>query len=375
LAEAGVGFDKGWWDALAAEAHVEADRLAAELDRAAPPRAQGEMFGSGWKWDSPDHVKGALAAVGCGVEDTDDNTLAAVDHPLAALLRDYRAAKKLTTTYGAKWLKGSYRGGRVYAAWRQIGANSGRMACSSPNLQNLPRDPRYRKCFTAPPGRVLVKADYSQIELRIAAKVAGESNMIAAYRRGDDLHTLTARRLVGKDDVSKADRQLAKAVNFGLLYGMGARGFRVYARSKYGVELSPDEAERYRAAFFAAYPALRSWHGKIGRTKDAAIETRTLAGRRCLDVSRFNEKLNLPVQGTGADGLKKALGLLWDRRAECPGAVPVLVVHDEIIVECDADKADAAAAWLKAAMLDGMTPLVAPVPVEVEVSVAPTWGG
>jgi DNA polymerase-1 len=263
----------------------------------------------------------------------------------------------------------------VYAGWRQLGANSGRMACTAPNLQNLPRDVRYRRCFVAPPGRVLVKADYSQIELRIAAQVAGEDRMIAAYRRGDDLHTLTARTLLGTTDVTKADRQLAKAVNFGLLYGMGARGFRRYARSHCGVELTEDQAEQYRRAFFTAYPALRRWHNTVGRTQDRPIETRTLAGRRCRNVARFTEKLNLGVQGTGADGLKAALALLWVRRAECPGAVPVLAVHDEIVVECDAGTADAAAGWLKQAMLDGMAPLVAPVPVEVEVSVAPAWGG
>jgi DNA polymerase I len=199
--------------------------------------------------------------------------------------------------------------------------------------------------------------------------------MIEAYRRGDDLHVLTARQLVGKAEVSKADRQLAKAVNFGLLYGMGTRGFRVYARSKYGIELTEAQAQQYRAAFFVAYPALAAWHRKVGRTEKQPVETRTLAGRRVLNVTGFNEKLNSPVQGTGADGLKNALGLLWNRRAECPGAVLVLVVHDEIVVECDAAQADAAAAWLKRAMLDGMAPLVAPVPVEVEVTIAPTWGG
>jgi len=249
------------------------------------------------------------------------------------------------------------------------------MACAKPNLQNLPRDLRYRRCFVAQPGHVLVKADYSQIELRIAAKVAGEERMIDAYRAGQDLHTLTASQILGKADVTKAARQLAKAVNFGLLYGMGARGFRVYARSHYGVELSERQAEDYRAAFFRTYPALRRWHQSVGRSGDAPIETRTLAGRRCANVRRFNEKLNLPVQGTGADGLKAALGLLRERRRACPGAAPVLVVHDEIVVECEADRVDATAAWLKQAMLDGMAPLVAPVPVEVEVTVAPTWGG
>jgi DNA polymerase I-like protein with 3'-5' exonuclease and polymerase domains len=375
LSSSGVGFDKVAWQALADGAQAEAERLAGELDRAAPPRSQGEMFGSGWKWDSPQHVAEALKAIGHAVEGTDDNTLAALDHPLAALLRDYRAARKLAGTYGSKWLKGRYAGGRVYAGWRQLGANGGRMACSTPNLQNLPRDARYRRCFTAPPGRVLVKADYSQIELRLAAKVAGEGRMIAAYRRGDDLHTLTARTILGKEAVTKADRQLAKAVNFGLLYGMSAKGFRRYARSNYGVELTEVEARQYRDAFFTAYPGLKRWHARVGRTKDQAIETRTQAGRRCLNVTWFNEKLNLGIQGTGADGLKAALALLWQRRAECPGALPVLAVHDEIVVECDADLAVAAAAWLKQAMLDDMAPLAAPVPVEVEVTIAPTWGG
>jgi DNA polymerase-1 len=367
IAGAGIGFDGKAWSALAMEAEVEAERLTDKLDRTAPARTQKEMFGSGWNWNSPKDVAAALAAEGFSVERTDDNTLAAIDHPLAGLLRDYRAANKRARTYGPQWIKGSYRDGRVYAGWRQLGAESGRMSCSAPNLQNLPRDLRYRCCFTAPPGRLLVKADYSQIELRIAAKIANENAMMGAYARGDDLHTLTARLLLGKNEITKDDRQLAKAVNFGLLYGMGSEAFRLYARSNYGVELTIQQARQYRAAFFAAYPGLKQWHAKIGRTGDAAIETRTLAGRRRQNVQRFTEKLNTPVQGSGADGLKTALGLLWERRMKCPGAMPVLVVHDEIVVECDQDKADATAAWLTSAMLDGMAPLVAPVPVEVEV--------
>jgi DNA polymerase-1 len=248
------------------------------------------------------------------------------------------------------------------------------MTCSKPNLQNLPRDPRYRRCFLAPPGRVLVKADYSQIELRIAARIANEPAMIDAYARGEDLHTLTARMILGKADVSKADRQLAKAVNFGLLYGMGAKRFRRYARTTFDVALTPAEAEHYRAAFFEHYPGLRRWHARAARTQKQPIDTRTRAGRRRLGVWRFTEKLNTPVQGSGADGLKRALALLWRRWTECPGAVPVLAVHDEIVVECDASQADTAAAWLKQAMLDGMAPLAAPVGVEVEVSIAPAWG-
>jgi DNA polymerase-1 len=104
------------------------------------------------------------------------------------------------------------------------------------------------------------------------------------------------------------------------------------------------------------------------------MDTRTLSGRRRRTVSRFTEKLNTPVQGTGADGLKLALALLWERRRQARGAIPVLAVHDEIVVEAEVDQADIVIAWLKGAMLDAMAPLIAPVPVEVEVKVARTWG-
>src|SRR5262249_16880535 len=161
-----------------------------------------------------------------------DWRLAQVDHPLGGLLRRFREVSKQATTYGREWLKHVADNNRVYPHWRQFGAWSGRMSCSEPNMQQMPPTD-YRPSLTAPSCRVLIKADYSQIELRLAAKIANEVVMIEAYRRGDDLHTLTAKQLLGKDAVSKSDRQLAKALNFGLLYGMGARGLRGYARTAY----------------------------------------------------------------------------------------------------------------------------------------------
>jgi DNA polymerase-1 len=373
LSRSGVAFDLPTWNALAAEAGADAHRLAAELDAVAPSAGQPGMFG-GWNWDSPQQVLQALAAVGCVLESSDDDHLAKADHPLAALLRKYREARKRCTTYGKEWTKHVAGNGRVYASWRQIGAASGRMSCSGPNLQQMPRG-RYRRCFRAPPGRVLVKADYSQIELRIAAKVSGDRDMLAAYQKREDLHTLTARLLLGRENVSKEDRQVAKSANFGLLYGMGAKRYRDYAKSNYGVEMSEEQAQAYRAAFFKAYPGLQAWHRRIGRTGDRAIETRTLTGRRRLGVQRFTEKLNTPVQGSGADGLKLALALLWERREQLPRAFPVLAVHDEIVLECDQDQAEAAGQWLKQAMIDAMQSMLDPVPVEVDVKAGPTWAG
>jgi DNA polymerase I-like protein with 3'-5' exonuclease and polymerase domains len=367
---AGVAVDRVAWEQLATEAEAEATRLREALDAAAPDASA--LFGAR-NWNSPEQVKAAFAAAGIALESTADDTLAAVDHPLADLLRDYRGAAKRAGTYGRAWLDHVAPDGRVYAAWKPIGAGaSGRMSCTTPNLQNLPRDERYRRCFVAPPGRVFIKADYSQIELRLAAKIASDRAMQDAYRREEDLHVRTARAVLGTAEVGKPDRQVAKAINFGLLYGMGVPAFRRYALANFGVRLTTAEAEHYRQTFFAAYPGLRAWHTA---QPDRPTTTRTVLGRRRVRVTRFSEKLNTPVQGTGADGLKAAMALLWERRADCPSALPVLFVHDEIVVECDAADAERAKAWLTRAMMDGMTPFADPVPVAVEAAVLRTWGG
>jgi DNA polymerase I-like protein with 3'-5' exonuclease and polymerase domains len=374
LAGAGVPFNGSAWDALAEEARQEAESLATRLDEAAPVQNGYLGIGGSWDWDSPHQVKAAFAAIGISLESTDDDHLAAVNHPVAELLRQYRAAQKRWSTYGTDWSRYAAADGRIYPHWNQLGSVAGRTSCSEPNLQQVPRDPRYRRCFRAPAGRVLIKADYSQLQLRIAAKIANEQKMLEAYACGEDLHTLTARQLTGKRDVGKADRQLAKAVNFGLLFGLGAKGLRAYAKSNYGLDLSEEEAARYRAAFFNAYPGLASWHRREGQSRKR--ECRTLAGRRRLldEKTPYTHRLNSPVQGTEADGMKLALALLWERRCEAPSAVPVLLVHDELVIECDEAEAEVAAPWLQTAMIDGMAPFLDPVPIQVEVKVAQTWG-
>jgi DNA polymerase I-like protein with 3'-5' exonuclease and polymerase domains len=365
----GVGFDQKTWPELAAAAKADAEAASAELTRRAP-RPQED----GWNWNSPKQVKQAFAATGTLITDTTEATLKSLNSPLADALLKYRAATKRVGTYGDSWLEFVGPDGRIHSDWRQIGARSGRMACRNPNLQNLPRDQRYRKCFVAAPDCVLVKADYSQIELRIAAKLSGDERMRDAYLAGEDLHAATAKTILKKARVSRQDRQLAKSVNFGLVYGMSAKTLRTYARANYGVELTPTEAERYRDAFFAAYPGLKRWHD-TWRNGDESVDTRTLIGRRCVGVAKFAERLNYPDQGSGADGMKAALALLWERRAQCPEARPVLAAHDEIVVECPKAGADAAATWLRKAMIDAMAPMIAPIPVVVELNIGATWGG
>jgi DNA polymerase I-like protein with 3'-5' exonuclease and polymerase domains len=370
LGQQGVLIDQDAWRTLAHPASLETDRVREELDAMAPKRP-GEQV-SVWNWKSPKQALEALRLAGCKLKSTADEVLASVDHPLAQLLRRYRQAQKMSSTYGDTWLANVANDGRVYPNWKQIGTVTGRMSCSEPNMQQIPRG-EHRRCIVAPPGRVLIKADYSQIELRIAAKISGDQALLEAYERGDDLHTLTARSVLGIEEVTKDHRQLAKALNFGNLFGMGPTGFRQYAKATYGLDLSFADAKRYQNAFFKNHPGLAAWHRCV-RLR-SSTETRTLSGRRRLLDSRTpdTERLNTPVQGAGADGMKLALALLYERRFQAPGANPVLVAHDEIVVEADADQAEAVSEWLRSAMVEGMALLIAPVPVEVEVTVGRTW--
>src|SRR5215207_7047756 len=376
MANTGVPFDAEGWRKHLEQVEEEKNWLALELKKLAPNHPEGKE----WNWNSWQQVLKAFDLLGVTLPDTKEETLSRCGHPLARTLLEYRKTSKMLGTYGTSLLAKVEDAGRIYASWWQIGAGTGRMACSNPNLQNLP--PEARKQVKAPEGRRLIKADYSQIELRIAAKISGEERMLEAFAESQDIHAITARSITGKEQVSKEDRKLAKAVNFGLLYGMGAAGLRHYARGSYGVEMTSEEAERYWRGFFETYPRLKAWHDREYRElKKGSTETRTLTGRRRTGVTKLTERLNSPVQGTGADGLKLGLAYLWERKDECPGAVPILAVHDEIVVECDEKDVEKAEAWLEKAMIDGMDEVVnglkadgPTVPIEVEVECGRSWG-
>src|SRR5829696_7918394 len=202
MSSAGVSIDVDGWREHARKIEVDAERLENELKVLAPEHPEGKV----WNFGSPQQVRKVAKLLGVDLPDTKDETLAlfAKEHDFIATLRNYRKASKLASTYGAGWLENGYhKDGRIYASWRQLRAATGRMACDHPNLQNIPRSGPLRCYIRAPEGRTFVVADYSQIELRIAAKISGDKEMLSAYAEGRDLHMLTAQSLTGKEEVSR----------------------------------------------------------------------------------------------------------------------------------------------------------------------------
>jgi DNA polymerase-1 len=378
MANAGVPFDEEGWKAyLEQVVEIELVRGIEKLNQLAPEHPEGKI----WNWNSHLQVKEAFRLVGVILPNIRKETLECYEHPLAQALLEYKKASTLLSNYGPSLLE-KVEDGRIYASWHQIGAATGRISCSKPPLQQIPREV-LRHYVRAPEGRLLVSADYSQAELRIAARITGDKRMLEAYSNGEDLHATTARILMGREQISKEERDLAKAVNFGLLYGQGAEGLREYARNNYRIRMTTEEARRYRRRFFDTYPSLKAWHeAEWRRLRQGNTETRTLTGRRRSGVRNFTSRVNAPVQGTGADGLKLALALLYESRDECPGAHLVSCVHDEMVVECDENNVEKVKAWLEKARVDGMSEVVnfpearGPyVPIKVKVKIGRTWAG
>lgn len=369
----GILLDRQRWQALSDSNLLQRK----DYERALNAESGANVFGRGLtNWDSHPDCLRELQRRGHAIYNTDNHVLVGLSHggeELARLLLEYRKYSKRVGTYGDDYL-GFIDGltGRVHASYRLMGTRTGRMSCAYPNLQQIPKVDEYRACFRAAPGYVLIRADYSQIELRIVAQITRDPRMLDAYARGDDLHVLTASLVLGipREQVSKAQRQLAKALNFGLIYGMGAQKLIVHSADGYGVYLTEAEAVAFREEYFEAYAAVRRWHRS---QPDGMTATRTLAGRRRLGVDKFTERLNTPVQGTGGDGTKLGMARLYETREECPGARLVGMIHDEVLVEVPADRVEQGKDWVTRSLQWGMERLLTDVPVEVETRAGPSW--
>jgi DNA polymerase-1 len=379
----GIGVDQQKLGALRQQLETETHQAAGRLRDLLQPMSatgQGTLFTTTeavLNLDSPAQVLAALQALGIPVSNTRRGTLTplAETSPVVRALLEYRRCSKALTF--ATSLPGHVHPhtGRIHAHYWQLGAATGRFSCSHPNLQQIPRTTAFRRGFIAPPGYRLVIADYSQIELRVMAELSRDPRMLAAYQAGEDLHTLTAALLLDKsmDQVTRGERQSAKAVNFGLIYAMGAEGLQSYAQHSYGVTLTLEEARSFRARFFAAYQGVAEWQQQI-REAMPLTESRTLSGRRrqWAEPPRIAALYNTPVQGGAADIIKRALGLL-PQALQGTGAILVGTIHDEILVEAPDDRAPEVAHLLKTTMEQAGQTYLSRVPVVADVRIASSW--
>ena len=363
-------------------------QLAEELQTVlAEESSQGTLFGGPQRddinLDSHQQLTQALERLGIPVPDSTRNWKLqplALEYPIIATLLEYRTVQKALTSYGQNMIELiNPTTHRLHADFRQIGAPTGRFACTNPNIQQVPHAVEYRRCFSGhPEGRKLVIADYSQIELRILAEFSGDRAFINAFKSGADLHRVTAAEVfnVSIDQVSREQRDFAKRLNFGVVYGIGAQRFSIMTG------LGVPEAEGVLKKYFATYRQLDTYLNEAANRAVRERQARTGSGRlvrfrydeqdrQQISMTKRNGK-NTPIQGTSADILKRALRLLKDELRGTNAQI-VNIIHDEIVVEADAHEAEDVALKVERAMVAAGEEYVKTVPVKVETEIADEW--
>lgn len=331
----------------------------------------------GFNINSVQQLKPVLKAFGVPVEESLNKNALAWLRPDHQIIHEYLNYKELVTACtqveGLRDHALTQKDHRIHAGYKQLGCDTGRVSCSEPNLQNVKRDAEYRRGFIAAPGNVLVIADYSQLELRIAAECSGDQIMRSAYREGADFHTKTAALMNGIDEesVTKEQRRDAKTYNFGALFGSGAKSIRQQAAGD-GLFLTLDEAQTKLDQWKSAFPQLIAWQAEQGN-KSGAIYT--LMGRRRLvtqSSDRYTTRLNTQVQGSGGDCMKAALILLWEKYLSVNNEWKLVAnVHDEVVLEVPEQDKDEAQIVLKECMESAAYEVML---VEVPIVAEPGYG-
>ena len=327
-----------------------------------------------------------------GQYSTGEAVLSKIDHPLVEIVLEYRGLSKLKSTYtDALDNVADSETDRVHTSYHQALTSTGRLSSTDPNLQNIPirtaTGRLIRQAFIAPEGRVILAADYSQIELRLMAHFSGDENLTRAFNEGLDIHTATAAEVLGKavEEVSATERRNAKAINFGLLYGMSAFGLAKQ------LQMSRGEAQDYIDMYFERYPSVKDY---MINTRASAYEkgyVETILGRKLYtpDINHSNRMvkqgaeraaINAPLQGAAADLIKLAM-IAVDKVLPKEHAKMLLQVHDELVFEVDSDKVDNIRQLITDAMQDVLiTTAVAKgwnvdfaVPLLVETDIGSNW--
>ncbi|MGA7881751.1 MAG: DNA polymerase [Terrimicrobiaceae bacterium] len=328
---------------------------------------------------SPEQLLSALKGIGLNLPNTSKETLSAIPHPIAALVVKYRGLVGLCNTMQG-WLKCLDSSNRLYPPLNPLGADTGRFSCKKPNLLATPRDSEIRCCLIPDDGFALIEADFSNIEMRIAAWFAREERMLAIFRDGGDIHGETAALVLG----DRQARQPAKPINFGCLYGGGAERLRITARTDYGIEFSSEQARRHHNQVFTIYRGLPRWHRSAKASAPGLTYGTTPYGRRrwadpadskdAWNWNRFQLATNFPVQGTGADAIKLALVRLHRELAGTDARI-LLQVHDSILVQAPRESAHAVKDLVRQAMCGAFYEILGPdFPVAVNTSISERWG-
>jgi DNA polymerase-1 len=358
----------------------EIQTLAGERFNVASPKQLGEILFD--RMGLPGGEKGKTGAYATGADVLED--LAAEGHDLPARVLDWRQLAKLKSTYtDALQAHINPETGRVHTSYVIAGANTGRLASTDPNLQNIPvrsdEGRRIREAFVAPPGRVLVSLDYSQIELRILAHVAAIPALREAFLQGKDIHAMTASEMFGVpiEGMDPMVRRQAKAINFGVIYGISGFGL---ARN---LRIPRDQAQRFIDTYFERFPGIRRYMDDTVAGARAHGFVTTLFGRR-IHTPEINAKgptagfarraaINAPIQGAAADIIRRAMIRVPAAIADLPARM-LLQVHDELLFEVEEAAADDLIARVRAVMEGAALPVVQlDVPLIVDAGRGPNW--
>ena len=382
LERRGMPIDVEGWRSLVDAAKIRAQRGRKDLFDALGDTVPRDLFGEpDLSLESDADVKAVFERMlGERFETFNKHTLARIEHPAAGALLRYREATKIVSTYGEAFLEHA-RSGRIYTTFVPLGASTGRVASREPNLQNLPSDATFHRCLRAEDGFVLVTADYATCELRILADLSNDRAFLDAFEKGHDLHSAVASRLFNQRVTKESHPELrarAKAINFGLVYGMGAGALAG------SLELSQDAAEALLARYFDAFPDVARY---LEQSVDEALSrgfAQTVLGRKLVFdpavVSAHNARgelsriaKNMPIQGTSADMTKLAMVRVHERLQEYDGAGLINTVHDELVVECRAEHQEVVADAVRFEMEEAHRTLLHKAPPSVDVHVAPYW--
>jgi DNA polymerase-1 len=369
-----------------AQLEDEIGEIAGERFNVGSPKQLGEILFD--RLGVPGGEKGKTGAYGTGADILEDITTLEDSHPtgarLAARVLDWRQIAKLKSTYTDALQEAiNPETGRVHTSYSIAGANTGRLASTDPNLQNIPvrteEGRRIREAFVAPPGRVLVSLDYSQIELRILAHIADIPALQQAFKDGIDIHAMTASEMfnVPLEQMTSDVRRKAKAINFGVIYGISGFGL---ARN---LRIPRAEAQGFIDRYFERFPGIREYMSETVKFAQANGHVQTLFGRK-IHTPEINAKgpgqgfakraaINAPIQGTAADVIRRAMIRMPAAIARLPARM-LLQVHDELLFEVDEGAADDLAKVAKDVMEDANLPAVAlKVPLTVESGKGRTW--